>query len=608
MHHRHSDNWLQRRVRQTGAIFGLFLCCLSVSWAQTTAFTYQGKLTDAGNPANGNFDLQFKLFDTVTVGTGAQQGATLVRNPVAVSAGVFTVTLDFGANVFGGADRFLEIGVRPAGSANAYTVLAPRQPLTASPYAIQTLNAQQLGGLPASSYLQNTNTPQAGANLNIGGSGTMGSLNVNGPVSLGGVAAPAIAPTGQGRLYFDSTTNKLKVSESGGVFVNLVGATGVSGSGTVNSIPLWSAGTTLGSSLITQASNTINLPNSVIFGASTSGHVAQFGSPNTETGLTFSGAGGRADIRYSGTLKLVNSASGVPPDTNGIAITTAGNVGIGTTTPLNKLDVNGGIRSFLGASTQVVAETTGGTNSWARFYMITPSQRWFIGTSQNFNGNQFQLFDETNGQFRITVQPGDGALSFPIGNVGVGTATPAHRLSIGDGPLWTSAGWKGALELTNVSALGWQANAAGNRFGLGQSTGGLYFFRTASDPGTTGSPANYDLQITDNGHLTQPRDKSGLVKAMVFIGADGTILRCYNGITGTTAGNCGFSVSADGSGNYAVGFGFNVNDRFATVTAGRSGGTAAVASMTYGTSVINVSTFVVQDGGVAPAVFTIIVY
>ena len=28
--------------------------------AQTTAFNYQGKLNDGGNPANGAYDLQFK--------------------------------------------------------------------------------------------------------------------------------------------------------------------------------------------------------------------------------------------------------------------------------------------------------------------------------------------------------------------------------------------------------------------------------------------------------------------------------------------------------------------------------------------------------------------
>src|SRR5438552_1905395 len=100
MHHRHAVNQRQAWARQTCAALGLLLCWVSAGWAQSTAFTYQGKLTDAGNPAQGNYDLQFKLFDTVTVGTGAQQGATLVRTPVAASAGVFTVQLDFGANVF----------------------------------------------------------------------------------------------------------------------------------------------------------------------------------------------------------------------------------------------------------------------------------------------------------------------------------------------------------------------------------------------------------------------------------------------------------------------------------------------------------------------------
>ena len=111
------------------ALMALLFCFwpgVSTLQAQTTSFTYQGRLTDAGNPANGNYDLQFKLFDTPTVGTGAQQGATLVRNPVAVSAGVFSVTLDFGANVFTGATRYLEIGVRPAGSGSAYTIPPPR--------------------------------------------------------------------------------------------------------------------------------------------------------------------------------------------------------------------------------------------------------------------------------------------------------------------------------------------------------------------------------------------------------------------------------------------------------------------------------------------------
>jgi hypothetical protein len=46
-----------------------FLEVYNTAFAQTTAFTYQGRLTDAGNPASGNYDLQFKLFDAPSGGT-----------------------------------------------------------------------------------------------------------------------------------------------------------------------------------------------------------------------------------------------------------------------------------------------------------------------------------------------------------------------------------------------------------------------------------------------------------------------------------------------------------------------------------------------------------
>ena len=91
----------------------LWLLSASSAHAQGTAFTYQGKLTDAGNPANNTYDLQFKLFDTPGVGTGAQQGSTLTNPTVQLTAGIFVVTLDFNQTVFSGALRFLEIGVRP---------------------------------------------------------------------------------------------------------------------------------------------------------------------------------------------------------------------------------------------------------------------------------------------------------------------------------------------------------------------------------------------------------------------------------------------------------------------------------------------------------------
>src|SRR5712691_4106849 len=131
---------------------------------QTTSFTYQGRLTDGGTPANENYDLQFTLWDALSGGTQQPQPApvTVTRSAVAVSAGIFTVQLDFTINAFPGADRFLEIGVRPAGG-GAFTILSPRQQISSTPYAIRTLNAAsadtatnatQLGGVAASQYVQ----------------------------------------------------------------------------------------------------------------------------------------------------------------------------------------------------------------------------------------------------------------------------------------------------------------------------------------------------------------------------------------------------------------------------------------------------------------------
>ncbi len=55
--------------RNPFGVFAVFLVLSATSLAQTSQFTYQGKLTDAGVPANGQYDLTFKLFDFLSGGT-----------------------------------------------------------------------------------------------------------------------------------------------------------------------------------------------------------------------------------------------------------------------------------------------------------------------------------------------------------------------------------------------------------------------------------------------------------------------------------------------------------------------------------------------------------
>jgi hypothetical protein len=112
------------------------LILASLVWAGAAAaidtrLSYQGSLEDAGQPANGTYDLQFTLQDT----TGGTIGAPVLRDDVAVVNGVFTVELDFGATAFTGPDRQLQIGVRPGASSGGYTLLTPATRITPAPYA-----------------------------------------------------------------------------------------------------------------------------------------------------------------------------------------------------------------------------------------------------------------------------------------------------------------------------------------------------------------------------------------------------------------------------------------------------------------------------------------
>ena len=149
--------------------FLLLLASPAIAAAQvTTAFTYQGELRDAGQPAAGAYDLRFRLFDALT--DGAAAGPTLCADNIQVVDGRFVVELNFGA-VFTGASRFLQIEVRPdngqsCGDASGFTVLTPRQPLTATPYAAHALtaaaattasNASLLNNQPATFYTNAAN-------------------------------------------------------------------------------------------------------------------------------------------------------------------------------------------------------------------------------------------------------------------------------------------------------------------------------------------------------------------------------------------------------------------------------------------------------------------
>ena len=153
--------------KQTVLVVGVFVILASAghaAFAQSTEFTYQGRLLSEGAPASGPHDFVFSLWDAHMGGT--QVGPTMTLTAVNVNSGVFSVRLNFG-DEFPGANRFLDIQVRQSGEP-LFTPLAPRQAITSAPYAIKSLNANfaaeaenatnatTLGGATANEFVATT--------------------------------------------------------------------------------------------------------------------------------------------------------------------------------------------------------------------------------------------------------------------------------------------------------------------------------------------------------------------------------------------------------------------------------------------------------------------
>ncbi len=140
---------MKSRIVAIGCIATWLSGASAASAALTSSeFTYQGQLQVDGVPVTDTCDFVFTLWsDASSVLAQDQVGPTLTfdgdalagnPDPIAVVNGLFAVGLDFGAVVYDGNDRFLDVAVIcPAGS-GAPVSMVPRELLTATPYATQT--------------------------------------------------------------------------------------------------------------------------------------------------------------------------------------------------------------------------------------------------------------------------------------------------------------------------------------------------------------------------------------------------------------------------------------------------------------------------------------
>ena len=359
-------------IRLLLASFAFFICVfagLNIQ-AQTTEFTYQGSLKNGGVAATGNYDFEFLLFDTLTAGT--QSGSTLSRSGVAVANGTFSVKLDFGAT-FPGANRFLEIHVRQ-GTTGGFTQLLPRQPVTSAPYSLNSINAAQLGGIPANQFVQTNDTRLADARAP-----TAGSTNYIQNLTVGTQASASFNISGHGdadifNAATDFRTGGYRVLSQNVVAMNVFAAVGAGASistGTKNSFVGFNAGlgnSTGGSNAFfgdeSGGNNQAGSGNSA-FGSSAG--IYSLGSNNSFFGylatnpgsVNLSNAtaiGSYAFVTQNNSMVLgsINGVNGASADTR---------IGIGTSAPAFKLEIidtsNTGLRVATGGFGGTVASFGG---------------------------------------------------------------------------------------------------------------------------------------------------------------------------------------------------------------------------------------------------------
>jgi hypothetical protein len=456
----------------------IFNLQLSTAFAQGTAFSYQGRLNDGGQPANGtNYGMVFYLYNVPTGGTAL---GNLGIVSVTVSNGLFTVPLDFG-NQFDGTPRWLEISVQKNGG--SFTTLSPRQQILPTPYAIMantasnllgTLPAAQLSGAVGNGQLANSSiSVNAGSGLSGGGSVALGSsttlanagvLSVTGNSDITASTVGGAVTLGDTATSTNTPSTIVKRDASGNFSAGSVTLNGVL------NLPATTAGTGIvyqgGSTLI----HTYGLWN--FFAGEGAGNLTTSGEMNTGVGyaaLAKNTSGG--DNTANGFQALVNNTSGNANTANGnsaLAFNTSGGGNVANGVCALFFNTNGCYNTANGEDA-LFNNTSGYYNTAAGNWVLQEN----TSGSRNTADGALALYFNTSGSDNIALGYSAGYnLTTGNNNIDIGNQGVAGDNSV------VRIGTTGTQTSTFIAGI--YGNAAANGFAVYVNSSGQLGITTSS--------------------------------------------------------------------------------------------------------------------------------